>query len=98
MENQCAHTGFGIHHPSLSQLNADLLWMQQLPDASLVFQVGTGGITEGVALAAITRSKALLHGHGGRIGESPIFADAAVEPFGATLCGFDRQGLQSVAV
>ena len=57
---------------------------------------GTGRIAEAVALAAIPRSEALLHGHVGGIGETPVFANAAMQPFGAGFGGFDRQGLQRV--
>src|SRR5262249_1726731 len=55
------------------------------------------GITKTVALAAITGSEALRHGHLGWIGKSPILANAAMQPFGARLRSFDGQGLQAVA-
>ena len=70
--------------------------LQQLPDALLVVQVRAGRIAEAVALAAIAGREALLHGHGRRIGEAPILADAAVQPLGAAFGGLDGQRLDRV--
>ena len=33
-----------------------------------------------------------------RIGEAPVFADAAVQPFSAGFGGFDRESLQTVGI
>src|SRR6202007_2171897 len=70
--------------------------LEQLPEAGLVFEVGAGGVAEAVTLAAIARSETLGHGELGRIGEAPIFADAAVQPFGAGFGGFDGERLEAV--
>ena len=64
----------------------------------LIFQIRAGGIAEAVTLAAIARSEAVGHGERGRIGEAPIFADSAVQPFGAGFGCFDRQRLQAVGI
>src|SRR5580700_95882 len=96
VEDQCADAGFRVHHHAFSQPHANIFGPEQLPDSLLVVQVGASRIAEAVALAAIARREAFLHSHGGRIGESPIFADAAMQPFGAAFGRLDGQRLQSV--
>ena len=65
--------------------------------ALLIVQIRARRIAEAVALAAIRRSEALVHGHGGRIGKAPVFADAAMQPLRAAFGRFDRQSLQARA-
>src|SRR5579859_201820 len=97
MKDQRADAGFGVHHEAFGKLHPDFFRLEQLPDAGLIFQVGARRITKAVALAAIARSESLRHGHLGGIGEAPVFADPAMQPFGAALRRFDSQGLQAVA-
>ena len=96
VEHQGADAGFRLHHHAFGEAHADFLGAQQLPDALLVVQVGAGGIAEAVALAAVAGGEAVVHGEGGRIGEAPILADAAVQPFGGGFGGFDGQRLDGV--
>ena len=96
MEHKRADAGLGIHHHSFRQIHADFLRPQQHPEARLVFEIRACGIAKTVALAAIARGEAVGHGHRWRIRETPIFADAAMQPFGAGLGGFERQCLQTV--
>src|SRR5689334_10109190 len=97
VEDKRADAGFGIHHETFGELDADFFGLQQFPDAGLVLQIGAGGVAEAVALAAIARSEALRQRHFRRIGETPVFADAAVQPFGAAFGRFDGESLQAVA-
>src|SRR5579864_8908332 len=73
VKHESAHAGLGFHHPAIRQMYADLFRLQQIPDALLVFHARTGPIAKAVALPAIARRETLLHGHSGRIGETPIF-------------------------
>src|SRR5882724_1185131 len=77
-ERQRTYAGLRVHHESLGQFNTDLLWFQQLPDTSLIFQVRAGRIPEAISLAPIPRCEALGHGHLGRVGKSPILPYAPV--------------------
>ena len=81
--------------PSVS-CDADVFGPEQFADALLIVEIGAGGVAEAVALAAIVRGEALVHGDGGRVGEAPILADAAMEPLGAGFGGFDGQSLERV--
>src|SRR5579885_3339140 len=94
MEDQSADARFRFHHHAFRELNTDLFRVDQLPDALLVVEVGAGRVTEAVALAAIAGSEALLHGHRGRVGKAPVFANAAMQPFRAAFGGFDSERLQ----
>src|SRR5207249_4381637 len=96
VEYERANARLGLHHHALGELYADFVRLQQFPDALLIIQIGTCRIPKAVALAAIARSEALLHGHGGRVGEAPVLTDAAVQPLGAALGSLDGQRLQGV--
>ncbi len=78
MEHERAHAGFWVHHEAFGQLHANLLRLQQLPDAGLILQGGAGGVAEAVAAASIFRSEAVDHRHVGGVGETPVFADTPV--------------------
>src|ERR1035437_6898011 len=80
VEDDGAHAGLRFHHHAFGQMHADIAGLEQLPHALLIVQIGTRRVAEAVALAVILGSKAIVHGHGGRVGEAPIFADAAVQP------------------
>ncbi len=96
VEHQRADARFGVHHASVGEAHADVLGPQELPDGLLILQVRAGRISEAVALAAIARREALVHRHGGRVGEAPILADAAVQPFGAAFRRLEPQRLDGV--
>src|ERR1700731_1373473 len=98
MEDKRADAGFRIHHHPFRKVDADLLGAEEHPDAGLVFEIGASGIAEAVALAAIARREAVGHGQFGRVGEAPIFADAAVQPFRTSFGRFDGESLQTVRV
>lgn len=93
LEDEGADGGFGIHHEAFGELDVDLFGAQELPESGLIFEIGTGGIAEAVAFAAIFGSEALGHGEFRRIGEAPIFAHAAMEPFGAAFRSLNRECL-----
>ncbi len=96
VKDERADAGFGVHHHAFGEMHADFFGTQEHPDAGLVVEIGAGGIAEAVAFAAIARSKTVGHGHRGRIGEAPIFADAAMQPFSAGFGGFDGESLEAV--
>ena len=96
MEYQSAHAGFRLHHHAFRQLHADLIGIEQLPDALLVVQVRACRIPEAVSFATISGSEPLLHRHARRIGEAPVLAYAAVDLLGATFRSLDRQRLDRV--
>src|ERR1700722_8265019 len=96
MEDEGADAGFRVHHHAFGEVDADFLRTQEEPDAGLVFEVRTSRITKTVALAAIARGEAVGHGERWRIGEAPIFADSAMQPFGAGFGCFNRQRLKAV--
>src|ERR1035438_754740 len=96
MEYQRAHAGLGLHHHAFGEIDADVLGTEQREQALLIVQIGTSRIAEAVALAAIFRGEAVVHGEGGRIGEAPILADAAVEPFRGALSRLNGQRLDGV--
>src|ERR1017187_8846553 len=93
VEDDGAHAGLRLHHHAFGQLDADIAGLEQLEHAPLIVQVGTRGIAEAVALAVVLRREAVVHGHGGGIGEAPIFADAAMQPLRRRFGGFDGQRL-----
>src|ERR1035437_1267195 len=98
VEDDGAHAGLRFHHHAFGQLHADIAGLEKLPHALLIVQVGTRRVAEVVALAVILGSKAIVHGHGGRVGEAPILADAAVQPLRRGLSGFDGQRLDGVGL
>src|SRR5580700_6264687 len=96
MEDEGADAGFWVHHHALSEMNADFLRTQEEPDAGLIFEIGASWIAKAVTLATVARSEAVGHGERWRIGEAPIFADSAMQPFGAGFGCFNRQRLKAV--
>src|SRR5580693_7767599 len=96
MKYERAYAGFWVHHEALGELHADFFRLEELPHSGLVLEIGARGITEAIALAAIPRSKALGHGHFRGIGEAPVFADTAVQPFRAGFGCFMSQRLQAM--
>ena len=64
----------------------------------MIFQRGAGGVAEAVAFALVAGLEAVDHGGLGRIGETPVFAESAMEPFGAAFGGLDGQRLQRVGL
>src|SRR6266852_5953620 len=83
VKHQRADTGLGIHHHAFGELHANLPRLEQLPETRLVVEVRAGGIAEAVALPAVARGEAILHRQLGRVGEAPLLANAAMQPFGA---------------
>src|SRR6185437_2395828 len=98
VEDQRRSRSLGLHHHPVGQGHSDLLRLQQLPDSGLIFDPRACRVPEGIPLAAVSRGEALLHGHLRRIRESPIFADAAVQPLRRGLRRLQRQHLQTVRV
>src|SRR6266567_4071855 len=96
LKNQRTHARFRLHHHAFRKFHADFFRTQQLPDPLLVVEIRARRIAEAVALAAVPRREAFLHGHAGRIGNAPVFADAAMQPFGAAFGRLDGQRLESV--
>ena len=95
VEYQRADAGFGFHHHALGEVHAGLFRPQQLEEALLIVQVGTRRVAKAVALAVILRGEAIVHGHRGRVGEAPIFADAPVQPLRRGLGGFEAWALKN---
>ena len=96
VEDEGGDAGFGFHHEAFSELDADFFGAKEGEELGLVFEVGAGRVAEAVAFAAVAGGEAFLHGHVGAVGEAPLFAEAAVEPFGGGFGGFDGEGLQGV--
>src|ERR1035437_3350262 len=96
VEDDGAYAGFRLHHHAFGQLHADVFGPEQFPHALLIVQVGARRVAEAVALAVILRCEAIVHGYGGRIGEAPILADAAVQPLRRGLGGLDGQRLNGM--
>ncbi len=96
VENQRAHARLGLHHHALGEVYADVLRPQQVPEALLIVEIGARRIAEAITLAVILRGEAVVHGRGGRIGEAPVLADAAVQPLRGAFGGFNRQRLDGV--
>src|SRR5581483_4965666 len=76
--------------------NADFFGPEQPPEFGLILQVRASRITKTISFAAVTGGKPLMHGERGRIGEAPVFANAAMQPLGAGLGGFDTERLQGM--
>src|SRR5579864_6308280 len=98
VENEGADAGFRVHHHALGEVDTDFLRAQEQPDAGLIFEIWASGIAKAVTLAAIARGEAVGHRERGWIGEAPIFADSAVQPFGAGFGCFNRQRLKPVRI
>jgi len=96
MEDEGADAGFRVHHHAFGEVDADFLRTQEEPDAGLIFEIGASWIAKAVTLATVARSEAVGHGERWRIGEAPIFADSAMQPFGAGFGCFNRQRLKAV--
>src|ERR1035438_10261053 len=96
MKYQSTYTGFGVHHHTFGKLYADILRVEELPNALLIFEPGAGRITEAIALSTVLGREPVVHSHGWRIGETPILADAAMQPLSAGFGGFDRLCLHRV--
>jgi len=39
VEDQGADAGFGVHHHAVCEVDADFFWVEELPQALLVFEV-----------------------------------------------------------
>src|ERR1035441_2507601 len=95
VEDEGADAGLRLHHHAFGQLHADIAGLEQLPHALLIVQIGTRRVAEAVALAVLLRREGIVDGHGGRVGEAPIFADAAVQPLRRGLGGFEAWALKN---
>src|SRR5579862_453757 len=49
MEDQRAHAGLRFHHHAFREMDADIIWPEQLPNPLLIIQIGARRIAEAVA-------------------------------------------------
>ena len=81
----------GDEHVVFGEGDADFLGMQKLDDQGAVFEVGAGGVAEGVARAAVALVEEVGDFVGIFAGMTELLADALVPEFGQGLGGFDAE-------
>ena len=79
--------------PIFSQVDANLLRLQQREELALIFQVGTRGISEGIARATVFLMEQI--GDARRIvaGYAQFFSHLFVQQFGERLGSFDAEAV-----
>src|SRR5882724_4069174 len=96
VEDQRRDGGLGIHHEALGEPESDLRRIQQVEEDALVGEIGTGGVSERHAEAAIARLEPVFHGGTRRIREAPLGAQSGVEHLGQRLGHLDGESLDGM--
>lgn len=96
MEHERADARFRFHHETFGEVDADFFGSEEREDASLVFERRAGGVAEAVTFAAVAGLKPVEHRRFGGIGETPVFPETAMQPFGSGFGGFQGERLQRV--
>ena len=95
MDDEGVGTLFGLEVVALGEADADvLLGLEELKDLGLVFEVGAGGVAEGVARAAVLLVEEVFD-VGGVFGvDSKVDAHLFVHVFGEGFGGFDGETVE----
>src|ERR1051326_6948716 len=85
---------FGLELEGVCKADADgLLGMQQREELGLVFEVGAGRVSEGVARAAVLLVEEVGDARGVVLGDAELFSDFLVHKFGEGFGGFNAESV-----
>src|SRR5690606_11741597 len=97
VDHQRRDARFGIHHVAFGELDADVRGLERRKQGTLAFEIGTGRVAEGVALAAVPRREAVSHRQLRRIREPPRGPQPGVQAFRRRLGELERNRGPGVA-